>query len=171
MTMKLISSAIVSGSPADISITGIPQTYTDLQIIVSARARTTANPNSLVFYVNGYAQTAKSYRFMRGNGGSVNTGTGSETIAGDLTDISDIFNSVSIYIPNYTSSTTKIMVSQSVTEGNTATGYSAMWMNKFDSSAISSVQFGDGSVGGGLGVGSQVWVYGILKGSGGATVS
>lgn len=171
MTMQLISSATVTGSAADISITGIPQTYTDLFIVASAQARTSANPNSLVFFVNGYAQTSKSYRYMRGNGGSIATGTGSETIVGELTDVSNTYNSVSIYIPNYTSSTTKLATCESVTENNGTTAYTSMWTNKFDSSAISSVQFGDGSVGGGLGVGSQVWVYGILKGSGGATVS
>lgn len=172
MTMTLLASATVTGSPADISITSIPQTYSDLYVLVSAIARTTANPNALVMFANGYAQTNQTYRALRGNGASVSSLSSTITFAGDITNITNTFSSQSIYIPNYTTSGTKSVSVDSVTENNGTTAYQMIVSNKFDvAAAITSLEFGDGSAGGGLGVGSQVWLYGIQKGSGGATAA
>jgi hypothetical protein len=161
-TFKLIASATVTGSPADISITNIPQTYTDLYVVLSAIARTTANPNSLVMFANGYAQTSPTYTALRGNGSSVSSFNGTITFAGDITNITNTYSSQNIYIPNYTTSGTKTASVDSVTENNGTTAYSMLVANRFVvAAAITSLQFGDGSAGSGLGVGSQVWVYGI----------
>jgi hypothetical protein len=172
MTMTLIATATVTGSPADISITNIPQTYTDLYILVSAIARTTANPNALVIAANGYAQTSNVWRDLRGNGSSVASANTTVAVIGLLTNINNTFNSVTIYLPNYASVGTKAYSSDSVTENNGTTAYQSINAGKFDvAAAITSLQFGDGSAGGGLGIGSTVSLYGINKGSGGATVS
>lgn len=163
LTYRAIANVTVTGSPSDISITNIPQTYTDLIILVSAIARTTANPNALVMNFNGYSATSLSFRYIRANGSAASSGnsTGS-VVVGDLTNITSTYNSVSIYIPNYASSGAKTLSSDSVSENNGTTAYSALWANAFTvASGITSIQFGDGSAGGGLGVGSQVWLYGI----------
>lgn len=170
--MTLIATAIVTGSPADLSLESIPQTYTDLYILVSAIARTTANPDAIYMGFNGYAQTNGALRALRGNGSSVSSYTDTNPLPGDVTYISNTYSSTSIYIPNYASSGTKSVSSESVTENNGTTAYASIRAGKFDvAAAITSVQFGDATQGGGLGVGTQVWLYGILKGSGGATVS
>jgi hypothetical protein len=173
MSMTFIAKVTVTGSPADISLTNIPQTFTDLYILVSARARTTANPNALGISANGYAQTNSLFRYLRGTGSGVGSSNGAANVIGSLTDISSSqYNSVSIYLPNYTSSGTKSAFADSVTENNGTTAYQEIIAQRFDvASAITSLQFGDSSAGGGLGVGSEIFLYGILKGSGGATVS
>jgi hypothetical protein len=172
MTMKFIASTTITGSPADISITNIPQTFTDLYIVISSIARTSANPNALVVNANGYTSTNGSWRDLRGNGSTISTATTTTAVVGLLTNISNTFNLVNIYIPNYSSSGTKIYHSDCVTENNGTTAYININAGRFDvASAITSLQFGDGSAGGGLGVGSSISIYGIIKGSGGATPS
>lgn len=171
-TMTLIATATVTGSPADISLTSIPQIYSDLQILISAIPRTTANPNALGLGFNGYAQTNASLRALRGSGDGVSSFTDTSPIVGDLQQVTNTANSITVYIPNYASSGTKSYSADSVTENNGTTAYAGIRAGKFDvAAAITSIQFGDFSVGGGLGVGTQVWLYGILKGSGGATVA
>jgi hypothetical protein len=172
MTMELISTATVTGSPADLSLTNIPQTFTDLQIFITAIPRTTANPNALGLGFNGYASTSNSIRAIRGNGAAVSTFTDTSIIVGDLQQVTNTYNSISVYIPNYASSGVKYFSSDSITENNGTTAYASLRAGTFTVAAtISSIQFGDFSAGGGLGIGTQVWLYGILKGSGGATVS
>lgn len=171
-TMSFIATATVTGSPADISLTAIPQIYTDLQILISAIPRTTANPNALGLGFNGYASTSNSLRALRGNGSSVSSFTDTSPIAGDLQQVTNFANSITVYIPNYATSGVKCFSSDSVTENTGATAYASIRAGKFTvADPITSIQFGDFSAGGGLGVGTTVWLYGILKGSGGASVS
>jgi hypothetical protein len=172
MSMTLIATATVTGSPADISLTSIPQTYTDLQILISAVPRTTASPNALGLGFNGYSSTSNAIRALRASGSGVSSFTDTSPIAGDLQQITNTYNSITVYIPNYTTSGVKSFSSDSVTENNSTTAWLSIRAGAFtNAAAITSIQFGDFSAGGGLGVGSQVWLYGILKGSGGATVS
>jgi hypothetical protein len=46
-----------------------------------------------VIFFNGYAQTSKSFRFIRANGSSVTSGGGADNIVGDLTNITNTYNS------------------------------------------------------------------------------
>jgi hypothetical protein len=115
-----------STSVASIDFTGIPQTYTDLMIVLSSRAD--ANP-----YSTNYADVrirfnsnTSSYTWR-----NVATENGSTAVSGTDTKIvaqmpssaatSSTFGSVSLYIPNYTSSNNKSISINSVTENN-ATG-------------------------------------------------
>jgi len=172
VSMTFIATATVTGSPADLSLTSIPQTFTDLQILISAVPRTTASPNGLGLGFNGYASTSNSIRALRGNGAAVSSFTDTSPIVGDLQQVTNTANSITVYISNYTTNGVKAFSSDSVTENNGTTAFASIRAGVFTvAAAITSIQFGDFSAGGGLGVGSQVWLYGILKGSGGATVS
>jgi hypothetical protein len=166
--MKLIASATVTGSPADLSITNIPQGYTDLQILISTIARTTANPNAIGLGFNGFSSTNNSIKALRGDGSSVISFTDTSPGVGDLTQVANTYNSINVYIPNYATGGVKTFSSESVTENNGTTAWARIVAGDFTvASGITSIQFGDFSAGGGLGVGSKVWLYGITKGSDG----
>jgi hypothetical protein len=85
---------------------------------------------------------------------------------------SNTFSSTQVYIPNYAGSTNKSVSIDHVTENNATNAYfsgivAGLWSN---TAAITSVKILDQD-GGSLVAGSTASIYGILKGSGGATVS
>ena len=83
---------------------------------------------------------------------------------------SNTFGNTSVYIPNYAGSTNKSVSSDAVTENNATTAsqqiLASIWNN---TSAITSIFVSD--TGSNLVQNSTASLYGILRGSGGATVS
>lgn len=172
--MKLIASATVSGSASDIQFTNIPQTFTDLYVVISAKGRTSSGVGALVIYtVDGQSSSLSTWRDLRSTGSGIENNGSAYPIVGNVQHVSDAtFGSISVHIPNYKASTQKAIISDSVTENNATTAYINMNILRINyTDPISFLGFGDGSYGGGFAVGSTVSVYGIKNGSGGATVS
>jgi hypothetical protein len=179
-TMTLITSYTwpTSGIGFIQAFTNIPQTYTDL--LITANVRTDASATSAILYLNFNgvpSDNRYSHRALEGNGSSVasynSSGATDVAIArvnGD-TATSNTFSNIQIYIPNYAGSTYKSVSSDYVTENNATAAFqgieAALWSA---TNAITSMSlFTPG--GGNYKAGSTFSLYGILKGSGGATVS
>lgn len=176
-TMTLISTITVgAGGAASINFNSIPQTYTDLFLVQSLRIVGGYGGGSVRF--NSNSGSIYTVRRLTGDG-SFNTSSQAFTnqtsfVAPSPTgggETANTFNNATIYIPNYTGSTNKVVSFDGVIETDSNVvimGISAgTWAN---TSAITSISliptFG----------GSDTYVqhstaslYGILKGSGGAT--
>lgn len=163
-----------SSVPGTINFNNIPQFYTDLQIVISAR--TTSSPaggGRMRMGFNNETQSSNySSTLLSGNGSSAfslrepNSGN---LIVGAFSlgsDTANTFTNTNIYIPNYTASTWKQVSSESVKESNSTTittydGQSVLaglWKN---TAAITSVYFSP--EGGGFAANSTITIYGIIR--------
>ena len=122
--VKIATVTVGAGGAATMDFTSIPSTYTDLNLVVSARGTYAANIIGLYLKVN--TSTANlSGKYLRG----YNTGVDSGSIAGFLMDMSaanstaNTFGSYSLYFPNYAGSTNKSFSVDSVAENNSASAF------------------------------------------------
>ena len=128
MTMRLISTITVgSGGASNIEFTAIPQTYTDLLLVLSLRASGAGFLVATNLYLNGVT-TGYSSRFLFANGptGTSVVGTLSGTNADLLysnkdSSTSNNFSNFSAYIPNYAGSSNKSYFIDGVTENMSLT--------------------------------------------------
>jgi len=123
-TFELISSYTATGSVSTISFTSIPATYTDLVILLSGRVDDTfGNPwYDTYLKVNSTAGTSRD---LYGTGNAAASGTDSEIrILGIPSSgaTASVFSNVTIYIPNYASTTTYKSISIDSVSENNATG-------------------------------------------------
>lgn len=174
MTMSLISAVTVgAGGAATILFTSIPQTFTDLVITYSGRSTSANTLATLGMGFNG-ATSGFTNRRLLGSGSGVSssvTGTGSIElgITPAANSTANTFSNIVGYIPNYTGSTNKSVSADSVEEENTTTAYqtitASLWSN---TAAITSITL---TVDNTHAQYTTASLYGILKGSGGATVA
>lgn len=175
-TMTLIATATAGVSGAsEFVFDSIPQTYTDLMIVHSTRQSGGVSFAGVNTQFNSSA-TGYSSRRLYGTGSSVasDSQSGNSAIpSGDAnasSSTSNTFTTVTMYVPNYTGSTNKSTSSESVAEANATTAYQFMvaglWAN---TAAVTRVAVS--STNGNFVQYSTASLYGILKGSGGATVS
>jgi hypothetical protein len=128
-TYKLISSVTVgSGGAASMNFTSIPQTYTDLQMLVTMR-KATSDSTDLRITFNGVT-SGYFYRHLKGNGATVYGGGQNNSSYYYIEDVvpgsdytANTFGSATIYIPNYTSSNAKSMSTDGVSENNSTTAF------------------------------------------------
>lgn len=176
----LISSVTVgAGGATSIDFTSIPATYTDLVLVCSLRDTyaSTALTGNLRF--NGDNTGSYSTRMLYGTGSAVASySTNSVTNlyhwyldGGSMT--SSTFGNAIFHIPNYAGSTNKSVSIDYVTENNATAAYggitAAIWAN---TSAINRVTLYGWDPGTSLlAQYSTAYLYGLTKGSGGATVS
>ena len=139
VTNKLIQTITVgSGGSASIDFTSIPQTYTDLQLVVSGRSTAAVVAANISLTFNGSA-TGYSTRNLWGNGSAVQNDSSSTTFLYGSVAVSgasataSVFGNSSFYIPNYAGSTNKSVSMDFVTENNATTAYSVfvagLWSN------------------------------------------
>lgn len=177
MTLSLISTVTVgAGGAASISFTGIPQTGTDLLIVLSGRGDAAAIQQPIFTRINGTTGTFYSERQLYGTGSaaaSTNRSAGSEFryvyMTGSSTT-SSTFSNTSIYIPNYTSANNKSVSIESTVENN-ATGSwqninAGLWSSTAAITSLSLLPDAANFV-----QYSTASLYTITKGSGGATVA
>lgn len=177
-TMTLISTTTIGASgPSFITFSSLPQTYTDLMLVFSTRSTGNAGSGIAVYgRFNGDTASNYTYRRLYGTGGSTVSDNNSTTYtifggSPDQATTSNTFSNVSVYIPNYASAQNKTHSSDSVEENNSATAFTNIIAGRWNSSsAITSITFGDFG-GNNFSQYSTASLYGILKGSGGATVS
>jgi hypothetical protein len=138
---EIASVTVGAGGTSTITFSSIPQTYTDLKLVISGRS-SDGNfglllrlNNALGTYASRWIEavgtSATSYDSANGLGGYLNYST----------QTSNTFSSSEAYIPNYTSSLNKTHSVETAQESNSTSGvYSAMGAKLFtDTSAITSI--------------------------------
>lgn len=172
MSMTLIGTASVPAGSGQFSLDfmSIPQTFTDLVMVVSIR--NTVNNSDATLYMNGF-DTLTSMRILDGNGSTASSTNLSSTDAFPVvpsTHTSNTYGNSVFYFPNYTSSGNKSFSLDGVAENNATTAVQRLGAGLYTGAAITSM--GMYCLGGGnIAQFSSASLYGILKGSGGATVS
>jgi len=160
----IYTQTVGAGGTTGVNFLNIPQTFTDLQIVVSMRTAFAANYQyiQVFFNNNGSNYSATS---LNGSGTAVFTNRNTQIEAGAVsaTATSNTFSSVSIYIPNYTSANFKSYIADGVTENNATAGYQSLTAGLWrDTSAINRIDVsGAGQT---IVQNSTVTLYGITKG-------
>lgn len=173
MTMTKIETITLGSAQASLVFSSIPSTSTDLMLLISARSATSALNDYIKIKFNA-STTGYSSRWLYGTGSSASSYAGIADYAGDInagTSTSDTFSNNSIYIPNYAGATAKSWSADGVLENNATAVYmgidAGLWTG---TDAISTITLATGT-GANFTTGTTATLYGILKGSGGATVS
>jgi hypothetical protein len=126
VTYKLIETVTVgSGGAANIEFTSIPQTYTDLVLVVSVRSARAASFDNTQVAINT-STSNMSARILQGDGASSSSATLTSFYLGDIpaaSATSSVFASQTVYLPNYTGSSNKSFSVDSVSENNSTTSY------------------------------------------------
>jgi hypothetical protein len=156
-----IATTELTGSQSTITFSSIPQGYTDLKVVVSARCDAANTAFKIRF--NG-ATTNLSTRYLYGSGSTAASYTEGSNIYGyenSSTFTTNAFSSTEIYIPNYTSSNAKSVSVDAVTENNATTAemalFAGLWNN---TAAITSIDLVSNT--GNLVQYSTATLYGIL---------
>jgi hypothetical protein len=167
-TMTLIASSTVgSGGAASIDFSSIPSTYTDLQILLSARTTRSGNNDFIQIRFNG-STTNYSARFLYGSSTAQSfTDTKIYGYTSSAPSTANTFGSLSYYVPNYLSSNNKSVSIDSVSENNASTADSyalclvaGLWSN---TSAITSITLQPLSGTDNFVQYSTAYLYGIIK--------
>ena len=118
-TFKKIQTVNVgSGGSATIEFTSIPQTYTDLKLVVSLRTNN-AGAEAVMIEFNGSSANLSGRRIY-GDGGSAasDTLTNIRFAVNTAADTASVFSNGEFYIPNYTSANNKSVSVDGVNETN-----------------------------------------------------
>ena len=165
MTMTHIETIELGSSAASITFSSIPQDYTDLVILVSARNSAGTNFNNMRVTFNG-ASTNYSEILLYGDGSSASSASSSaaylEFQYSNGISTSNTFGNGSIYVSNYTASQAKSVSTDTVSENNATgaiQGISAGLWN--DTAAITSITINGEANGGGFVADSTFSLYGI----------
>jgi len=127
-TYTLISSNVLASNAASVTFSAIPATYTDLVLRFSVRS-TFAGANIGTYYtLNSDTSSLYSETFMFGTGTTVtssrNSGVASSvnsTSVNGSTSTASTFTSLELYLPSYTSTTSKPWSLFNAREDNSAT--------------------------------------------------
>lgn len=164
--LQPIFTQTASGSANSITFNNIPQTYTDLQIVISARSTTSSYIDYCTAWYNGDRNSIYTDTYVyASNGGTGSSGDNATTAVNigaypAATSGTGVFGSINYYMPNYRSSNYKSAMSDFVLDAST---YNlGCWATLYSSSnAITSVSFYAGS--GNFASGSTFSLYGILR--------
>jgi hypothetical protein len=150
--------------------------FTDLYLVASLRSSSSVTTEPVMVYLNGDGSAVYAGRALFGNGSSASSSTfnpfggNAGSIAPGSSATSNTFGSLSIYFPNFKSSTTKSFSVNGVSENNASSANQIMVANTYTTtSPISGLSLNN--LTGNWVAGSTVSLYGIQRGSGGATVS
>lgn len=171
-TYTLLEKITVGAAGASsVTFTSIPQTYTDLQILVSARSTRTSDFRDELF-IRFNSDSGNNYSVRDLNGSGSTAGSSSSLTTNYLkrgttpTDnaTASTFSNNTIYIPNYTGSNQKSVSTEEVTENNSATNNyldlrAGLWTG---TSAITSISLTP-EVGPNFAQYSTFYLYGIAK--------
>jgi hypothetical protein len=140
--MELITSVTVgSGGAASVTLpaTGtIPQTYTDLYLVISARSNRSNVADGFLIKPNN---TSPTVRYITGDGATTYSGTDYSGILPAANATASTFGSCSAYFPNYANtSNNKSFSVDDVSENNGTTAYATLSANLYSStSAITTI--------------------------------
>lgn len=172
MTMSLISTVTVTSPTYFIQFLNIPQSGTDLYILMSGREQTTAQI-STAFSIGFSGGGTATKRQLTGTGTAVNSSTvfnAFYTANNGGSSTASTFNNAMAYVPNYTLSGDKTILLDAVTENAAANANQVIAVQNYASSGpITSILIASSD--NPFAVDTKVSLYVITKGSGGATVS
>ena len=164
-TYELISSVTVgSGGAASIEFTSIPQTYTDLVVLVSAR-NVASNYGGFFTKLNGSSLGSNvTAKRLFGDGSNAYSNGSTETAWNESGWTSNTFSNSQFYIPNYTGSNNKSASIEGVNENNATTAYAHLtaWLWS-QTAAITQIEIGafDGGLPDKFAQYSTAYLYGI----------
>lgn len=175
ITDLIASTTVGAGGTSTIEFTGIPSTYTDLVILLSAR--TTSGSDYPRFRANNYVSEFNKGQVLLSGGTTVsafsdtfNTFAQIGQIPGTSYSANNFSNSL-IQVPNYAGTsaakTYKIQTIMKDAGANAEQRFSGTGFVSF-TAAITSVQIFSGNT---FAQHTTAYLYGTLKGSGGATVT
>lgn len=171
MTMTLIQHIELGSAQATLTLSSIPQTYTDLYLLFSTRVSVT--DGGLRLRVNGSTANL-SMKLLYGNGTSATSANETNYLgtSSNSNQTANTFGNGSLYITNYAGSSSKSF-SGDVVDENNGTG-ATQWIDAGlynSSTAITSLELFNAASGNFVQY-SSATLYGILKGtSNGVTVS
>jgi hypothetical protein len=121
-TMTLIASTTVATATSSIAFNSIPQTYTDLVMILSSRSTSANNwTSSYITGVNGSGRTI-NVRNLVADGSTVSSGTSLLYTTQGNTWPANYFGSLKMYFPDYTNTTMNKSVTVDMTADGNGTG-------------------------------------------------
>lgn len=134
--VKIQTVTVGAGGAANIEFTSIPQTYTDLKVVMSLRSNVASGFDNAKISFNS-STVGFSYRRLFGSGSAASSDSGSNNtntiIVNGATSTSSVFNNAELYIPNYKSSNNKSYSIDAVSETNATTAYTylatGLWSN------------------------------------------
>jgi hypothetical protein len=127
----LISSQTLGSSAASVTFSSIPSTYTDLVLRTSVRESTSAQADDIYIVFNGNTSSVYSYTYINASNATVSSSNsvtqGAPSTSVTFSDTSEgtsytanTFASGELYIPNYTSTSSRPISSVGMTENNNA---------------------------------------------------
>ena len=125
----IYTQTVGSGGASSITFNSIPQTFTDLMLVLSTRTNIAATATDIFGQFNGDNGNNYSGTRLYGQGSIVGSDRQSTTNVIRLGDsvgtsaTANTFSSCVAYIPNYTTSNRKQIIIDASSESNTATGY------------------------------------------------
>jgi len=143
--VAIATTTVGSGGAANIEFTSIPQTYTDLLILASARSDRSSSTQDWIKVEYNSNASNYSWRGLYANGSNVySEASSSNNRMGRIPAASataNTFGNCSLYIPNYAGSNNKSSSADGVGENNATEAWSALDANLWsNSSAITSVK-------------------------------
>jgi len=144
---KIDKVTVGAGGAASIAFTSIPQTYTDLYILLSTRNTSASNGSEQIFITLNSSTSNFTHRYLINNAGSASSDSNiSRTVAFANRDGStaSTYSNSSIYIPNYAGSNHKSISVDSVNENNATTPGIFQYLSAnlwSDTAAITSISF------------------------------
>jgi len=148
--VKLGSYTAPFGGGNNISFNNIPQTYTDLEVHISARGASANTYDSIGIYFNGL-QSSQTQQSFTGNGTSMSAGTSTYRAIATITAANSTgaaFSNVVINIHNYAGSTNKSLFIMSAQEQTSTSSNNILatmlWSN---TAAITSLTFDTATTG------------------------
>lgn len=140
----IASSTVGSGGASSIDFTNIPQTYTDLLVVLSLRG-TSANLERNLWYTFNNTTANRSGKYIEGTGsavGNVSWGTMYGGAYSAASSTANAFSNFRIYIPKYSGSSYKPSSVDAVMGNMTSTSYLYRVANLWsDTAAITSIEF------------------------------
>ena len=122
----IATTTVGSGGASTIVFSSIPQTFTDLKVVLSGRA--TIADNAVQGAFNGSTSNFAN-RILFGNGASAASNTPANNTVmyqNFSTETASVFANSELYIPNYTGSANQAFYSDSVQENNATTSYQVL---------------------------------------------
>jgi hypothetical protein len=166
--MKLIETKRLASNQPTLVFSAIPQNFTDLLVVISARSTRTGNVGDDLLVTVNSISSGYSGVGVDGTGSSPSgftDGAGGArfrylSVINSSSSTANTFGNAQIYIPNYSGSTTKLFSFDSSTENNATLAYSRLssgFLN--NTAAITSLTFDPDN--GDLVAGSSISLYGI----------
>jgi hypothetical protein len=147
-TYTLLEKVVVGAtSVASINFANIPQSYTDLQLVCSTRL-TASGIEAIDMTFNNNTGANYSWRYIQGSGTGTNPAQSANAnafteamVTNGNTSTANTFSNSALYIPNYTSSSSKTFSLDTVEEENAMAAFmrleAGLWAQN---SAITSIQ-------------------------------